>query len=103
MGFPWSPSIALLALGQKRIKLHEEKLRGVAMPFAELTMLLQEIEVVQDVFETVVGEAWFHRTMFNEKEFAEFVLRGYRSGITDRDRLFVYCHEAAELFFTKNA
>lgn len=73
------------------------------MPFTGLVMLPQEMEVVQDVFKAVVDESWFHRTTSNEKEFAEFVLRAYRTGITDRDRLLIYCHEAAALRYSRHA
>lgn len=72
------------------------------MPFTGLVMLPQEMEVVQDVFNAVVREPWFLRTTSNDKEFAEFVLRAYRAGITDRDHLLIYCHEAAVLRFSRH-
>lgn len=70
------------------------------MPFTGLVMQPHEMEVVQDVFKAVVAEPWFSRTVENEKAFAASVLRAYRTGITDRDRLLVNCREAAKLQFS---
>lgn len=69
------------------------------MPFRNLTMLPQEMELVRSVFKEVTAEPWFSRTASNEKEFAQFVLRAYRDGVADRDRLMTYSREAAALRF----
>lgn len=66
-------------------------------------MLPEEMEVVQDVFDAIVAEPWFHRTLLNKDEFAEFVFQAFRQGITDRGRLFIYCCEAAALQSSRQA
>lgn len=65
------------------------------MPLSGLVMQPHEMEIVQAVFNTIVAEPWFDHEPWMEKAFAAFVLRAYRDGIIEPDRLENYCREAA--------
>lgn len=68
---------------------------------ARSTTLPYELEVIETVFKAVVNEPWFHRTATNKYELAEFVFRAYQEGCTDRERLLLYCREAAAVRFSR--
>lgn len=70
------------------------------MPFSGLVLQPHELEVVQAVFKTIVAEPWFDRSWGTEKEFAAFVLRAYRDGAAQPERLEPYCRQAAAVRFS---
>jgi hypothetical protein len=61
------------------------------MPFTGAVMQPHELEIAQGVFKVIAAESWFDRSTANEKAFATFVLRTYREGVTDPERLYSYC------------
>ena len=58
-------------------------------------------EIAQAVFKAIVAERWFDRSPASEKEFAVFILRAYRDGITNLDRLLDYCTEVAKVQYSR--
>jgi len=64
-------------------------------------MLPSELAVVQEVYDQVVAEPWFDRSLRNEHDFAEFVLRSYRETAADHERLLNYCRAAAQARFSR--
>jgi len=73
------------------------------MPFTGLVLQPYEVETVQGVFKTVTTLPWFDRTPANERDFAAFVLRSYRDGIADPDRLTNFCIDTALVRFCRRA
>jgi hypothetical protein len=70
------------------------------MPFTGLVMQPQELDLVQGVFKAIIAEPWFHRSTTHEKEFAAFIIRTFREGLTDRERLMSYSRLVAREWFS---
>lgn len=70
------------------------------MPFTGLVKTPDELGIVQRVFDAIVAEPWFDHAEGNDRRFAAWVLRAYREGVSDYDRLHRYCREVAAVNFS---
>jgi hypothetical protein len=55
----------------------------------------EQFDVVQDVFKRIAKEPWFSTDSARRNEFARHCLQTYQAGVTDPDRLFEACQQAA--------
>lgn len=67
------------------MKRYHHLIEGVLQP--------DEIANLQKIFDAVIGQPWFHLTEMNREAFAAELIRLYRKGVTDFDKL----HDLASL------
>lgn len=69
--------------------------------FVGMGMSPEECSLVPTTFEEIARRPWCDRSDANDAEFAEIILRTYRSGKTDPGQLLNYCEAIAKLRFSR--
>ena len=66
------------------------------MPFSNVVLLPDQMELVQRVFRSIVSEQWFDRNTENEHAFAALIVRAFQTGLTLEGDLHQHCEMAAK-------
>ena len=66
------------------------------MPFSNVVLLPDQMELVQRVFRSIVSEQWFDRNMENEHALAALIVRAFQTGLTLESDLHRHCEMAAK-------
>ena len=79
------------------IHLSQNSDRGKeAMPFSNVVLLPDQMEIVQRVFRTIISELWFDRNMENEHALAALIVRAFHTGLILESDLHQHCETAAK-------
>jgi hypothetical protein len=69
--------------------------------FSPGVLLPEELAIIERVYNSIAGEAWFTDDEEKRNAFAAFLIKSYHRGLIDPEKLFRFCSSVAKWKFNK--
>lgn len=59
-----------------------------------------EFAILVKIYNTALAESWFTRNVAQQDRFRRYIIKAFRAGVTDTDKLALHCLEVARHHFS---